>query len=266
MPGQLEGRVAIVTGASRGIGRAIAELFGKEGAAVVVAARTEQPGQFSERLPGTIYETAEAINKAGGKALAVRCNIAEPADVEELVVRTREAFGRIDVIVNNAALNYYIPIWDYPMSRWRRVIEVNVFGPLMLTQAVLPEMMERRSGHIVNISSGASRGPGPGPYTDVRARGGIIYGVSKAALERLTQGMAQELFEYNIAVNSLSPNQVVATPGTVWHKLVEGPDDPRGEPIEYMARAALVLATASPQELTGRIAYSQDLLRERGLL
>lgn len=263
MAGQLEGKVAIVTGASRGIGQAIAVLFGQEGAAVAVAARTEQ--QFHEKLPGTIYETAEQIAQAGGKALAVRCDISRPQDVQNLVQRTREAFGPIDIVVNNAALTYYYPIKDYPPNRWRKVFEVNVFGPMMLVQAVLPEMIERGSGAIINISSGASRGPGPGPYSQP-GRGSTVYGMTKAALERFTQGLAQDLFPHSIAVNSLSPSQVVPTPGTIFHGLVQGMDDPRGEPPEYMAKAALVLATASAQELTGRICYSQELLKERGLL
>lgn len=263
MAGKLEGKVAIVTGASRGIGQAVAVLFGQEGAAVAVAARSER--QLHERLPGTIYETAEQVNRAGGKALAVRCDISHPEDVLNLVERTREAFGRIDIVVNNAALNYYFPFSDYPANRWHKVFEVNLFGPMMLIQAVLPEMVERRSGAIVNISSGASRGPGPGPYTGNERGGGTVYGATKAALERLTQGLAQELFQYNIAVNALSPSALVPTPGATFHGFEPGADTYL-EPAEYMARAALILATASARELTGRIYFSQDLLKERGLL
>jgi NAD(P)-dependent dehydrogenase (short-subunit alcohol dehydrogenase family) len=263
MAGQLEGKVAIVTGASRGIGRAIAVLFAREGARVAVAARTEQ--ERDERLPGTIYDVVREIESFGGKAIAVRTDVSKEEDVRNLVARTREAFGPIDILVNNAAVNWYIPVKDYPLHRWQTLLNVNLTGPFMLIQAVLPDMLERRSGNIINISSRAAIGPGPGPYTSP-GRGGTPYGVSKAALERLTQGLAQELFEYNIAVNALSPSQVVPTPGVLFHRLVESPDDPRAEPVEYMARAALVLATQTAQTMTGRITYSQEILREFGLL
>ena len=131
--------------------------------------------------------------------------------------------------MNNAALNYYIPIVDYPTSRWVRSFAVNVHGPFILSKLVLPDMMERNQGAIVNISSGAAIGPGRGPYEEQDVRGGTMYGASKAALERFTQGLAQEVSSYEIAITALSPSQVVPTPGTVFHKLVEGMDDPKGE-------------------------------------
>lgn len=160
MAGQLEGKVAIVTGASRGIGRAIAVLFAREGARVAVAARTEQ--ERDERLPGTIYDVVQEIESFGGKAIAVRTDVSKEADVRNLVARTREAFGPIDILVNNAAVNWYIPVKDYPLHRWFTLINVNLHGPFMLIQAVLPDMLERRSGNIINISSRAAIGPGPG--------------------------------------------------------------------------------------------------------
>jgi NAD(P)-dependent dehydrogenase (short-subunit alcohol dehydrogenase family) len=170
----------------------------------------------------------------------------------------------VDVLVNNAALNYYIPIVDYPVSRWMRAFAVNVHGPFMLSKAVLPKMIERRSGAIVNISSGAAIGPGRGPYEVAPARGGTMYGASKAALERMTQGLAQEVYEFGITVACFSPSQVVPTPGTVFHKLVEGLDDPRGEPPTMMAQAALLCATEPCDKITGRVGYSQQLLQEFG--
>ena len=260
--GKLDGKVAIVTGASRGIGQAIAELFAEEGAKVVAAARTLHEGDH--QLEGSLDRTVQNIRDAGGEATAVAANISEEDDCNELVEAARSAYGPVDVLVNNAALNYYIPIVDYPASRWIRSFAVNVHGPFMLSKAVLPDMIERGSGAIVNISSGAAIGPGRGPYEGARARGGVMYGASKAALERFTQGLAEEVYEDGVSVTCFSPSQVVPTPGTVFHKLVDGMDDPRGEPPSMMAQAALLLATESVEKVSGRVTYSQQILKEFG--
>jgi len=261
MAGQLEGRVAIVTGASRGIGKAIALLFAREGAAVVVAARTEKAEEHP--LPGTIHETVAEIEADGGRALAVRCDVSDPEDIERLLEAAHKAFGPVDLLVNNAALNYYIPLAEFPLKRWRKMLEVDLTGPFMLIQAVLPDMLTAGHGHIVNISSGAARHP-EAPYT-MEPRGGTPYGVVKAGLERLTTGLAHELHGKGIAANALSPAAVVPTPGVLFHHLIEGEDDPRAEPVEMMAKAALLLATCE-SSFSGRITYSQPLLKEHGLL
>lgn len=260
--GKLDGKVAIVTGASRGIGEAIAELFAKEGAKIVCAARTLSEGDH--QLEGSLARTVERIRAAGGEAAAVQANVSEEDDCYRLVEEAREAFGPVDILVNNAALNYYIPIVDYPTSRWVRSFAVNVHGPFMLAKAVLPDMLERGSGAIVNISSGAAIGPGRGPYPGAQARGGTMYGASKAALERFTQGLAEEVYGSGISVTCVSPSQVVPTPGTVFHNLVDGIDDPRGEPPELMARAALLLVSEPLDQVTGRVTYSQQILKEFG--
>lgn len=264
MPNQLQSQVAIVTGASRGIGAEIARLFAREGASVVCAARTEKEGQHF--LPGTLQSTVKDIKDAGGKAIAVPVDLSKEEDCRRLVDETRKTFGRVDVLVNNAAVNWYVPIKDFKVSHWQAMLAVDLTAPFLLAQMVIPEMIAHKRGAIVNISSGASRGPGAGPNYAMKPRGGTVYGTVKAGLERFTQGLAHELQEYGIAVNSLAPNKVVPTPGTLHHKLVESMDDPRGEPPELMARAALLLATADPKKLTGRIAYSQDLLKEFGML
>lgn len=263
MAGQLQDKTAIVTGSSRGIGKAIALLFGREGAKVVVAARTEQAADHP--LPGTIHETAAEITAAGGQALAVRCDVSSLDDVQRLVETTREAFGPVDVLVNNAALNYYIPLAEFPLRRWQKMIEVDLTGPFVLIQAVLPDMLAASRGHIINISSVAARHPEGPPY-ELPPRGGTPYGVVKAGLERLSTGLAWELHDAGIAVNALSPASVVATPGVLFHRLVESEDDPRAEPLEYMARAALFLAACDPKRHTGLTVYSEPLLREQGLL
>ena len=261
--GKLDGKVAIVTGASRGIGRAIAELFAAEGAKVVCAARTLNEGDHS--FEGSVNRTVEAIKAKGGTALGVAADVSAEGDCRALVEKARAAFGPIDVLVNNAALNYYIPTVDYPANRWVRAFAVNVHGPFMLSQAVLPDMIARKAGAIVNISSGAAIGPGRGPYADQTVRGGVMYGATKAALERFTQGLAQELASHiGITVACVSPSQIVPTPGTIFHMLVSGPDDPRGEPPSMMARAVLLLASEPAILVNGRVTYSQQILKEFG--
>lgn len=263
--GKLDGKVAIVTGASRGIGKDIAELFAKEGARVVCSARTLREGEHP--LEGSLETTITGIRKSGGEASAVTCDVSLEEDCEKLVRETRSIYGPCDVLVNNAALTYFIEVKDYPPKRWIRSFAVNVHGPFMLSRLVLQDMIPRRSGSIVNISSGAAIGPGRGPYPVASIfRGAVCYGAEKAALERFTQGLAEEVYGYGISVTCVSPSVVVATPGTIHHHLVTGKDDPSGEPGEYMARAALILATEPLDKVTGRVTYSQVLLKEHGLI
>ena len=261
--GKLDSKVAIVTGASRGIGKAVALLFAAEGAKVVCAARTMGEGEHI--LEGSLSTTVSEIQKTGGTALAVQTDLSSEDSCNQLVETTKQTFGPADVLVNDAALSYFIPIKDFPVKRWVRAFAINVHGPFIMAQKVLPDMIARRSGAIVNVSSRAAIGPGRGPYTE-SGTGHTMYGATKAALERFTQGLAQEVQAHGIAVSAVSPSQVVATPGTVYHKLVSGIDDPRGEPPSYMARAALLLASEPAEKVNGRVTYSQQLLGEYGLI
>ena len=264
--GKLTGRVAIVTGASRGIGEEIAKLFAKEGARIVCAARTLNEGDH-RLLTGSLNGTVSQIKAAGGEALAVAADVSNPADCQRLVQTAEGTFGAVDILVNDAALTYYKPIIDYSVNHWVKAFAVNVHGPFMLSQLVLPGMIRRGGGAIVTISSGSAIGPGRTPFKDARpAHGGTMYGATKAALERFTQGLAQEVDGQNISVTALSPSQTVATPGTVYHKLMSGMDDPRGEPLAYMARAALLLASEPAAKINGRVTYSQQILGEYGLI
>jgi citronellol/citronellal dehydrogenase len=262
--GMLDGKTVLVTGASRGIGAEIARLFAGEGGRVVCAARTLREGDHP--LDGSLETTVAAIRATGGTAHAVAANIAEPDECARLVQAARDVYGPVDVLVNNAALTYYVQIKDYPVNKWMRSWAVNFHASFILSQLVLADMIPRRSGAIVNISSGSAIGPGRGPYCDpaAGARGGTCYGAEKAALERFTQGLAAEVYPHGISVTSVAPSQVVPTPGTVYHRLVASMDDPRGEPPLLMARAALLLATQPVDKITGRVAYSQPLLREFG--
>lgn len=261
---RLQGKVAIVTGASRGIGQQIAELFASEGARVVCAARTMHEGDH-RMLEGSLARTVSLIKQNGGEAIATAADISDEAECLSLVEAARAAYGPIDILVNNAALNYYLPTESYPTSRWMRCFAINVHAPFILSKAVLADMIPRRSGAIVNISSGAAIGPGRGPYDDQTVRGGVMYGTTKAALERFTQGLAQEVSQFGgISVTAVSPSQVVPTPGTIHFKLVTGNDDPKGEPPILMARAALLLASEPAEKVNGRVTYSQQILKEFG--
>jgi NAD(P)-dependent dehydrogenase (short-subunit alcohol dehydrogenase family) len=261
--GKLDGRVAIITGASRGIGSEIARLFAAEGSSVICAARTLHEGDH--QLEGSLEKTVGEIREAGGEATPVAVNISLPEDCEQLIQATRDTYGPVDVLVNNAALTYYYPIKDFPLNRWMRSWAVNFHAPFLLSKLALEDMIPRSSGSIVNISSGSAVGPGRGPYADTSADGGgACYGAEKAALERFTQGLAIEVYDNGISVTSLAPSQVVATPGTVFHNLVTGMDDPLSENPELMAKAALLLATEPLDRVTGRVTYSQQILKEFG--
>ena len=264
--GKLDGKVAIVTGASRGIGAEISRLFAQEGARVVCVARTLKEGDHI--LEGSLELTCAQIRESGGEATAIAANISLPEDCERLVEETKAAYGPADVLVNNAALTYFIPIKDFPLSRWLRTWSVNVHAPFLLSQLVLPDMIEAKGGSIVNISSSSAIGPGRAPYDD-NARRDIAetcYGAQKAALERFTQGLALEVYEYGVSVTCLSPSVVVPTPGTLYHKLVSSMDDPKGEHPDLMAKATLLLATEPQEKITGRVTYTQEILKEYGMM
>ena len=256
--GVLAGKVAVVTGASRGIGAAIAARFAAEGARVVAAARTVESGQ--SRLEGSLADTVATIEAQGGEAFAQAADLSRPEDREALIEAAQSKYGPVDILVNNAAVTYFTPVTGFDDRRYALMFEVQVKAPFHLARLVLPGMRDRGAGWILNISSIAARHPAlpPGPRAGF---GGTVYGMCKAALERFTTGLAAEVYAEGVAVNALSPNRVVPTPGTLFHHLTSE-DDPNSEPPSVMADAALALCHRPPAELTGRIAYSQDLLTE----
>ncbi len=256
--GVLKGKVAVVTGASRGIGEAIALRYAMEGASVVVSARTVDPADHY--LPGTITATVERIKAAGGEALPVQADLARAEDRHELIRRAREAYGTVDILVNNAAITYFIPVAEFPEKRFRLMMEVQVWAPFELAQLVLPDMRERGSGWILNISSHAAIHPEKGQP----GRGGTVYGMCKAALERFTTGLAQEVYDAKIGVNVISPG-LVATPGVMHHKLINESNKERVTPVEHMAEACLRLVHGDPRRITGRIDYAEQVIDEFGL-
>ncbi|GAC1599113.1 MAG: SDR family NAD(P)-dependent oxidoreductase [Acidimicrobiales bacterium] len=258
MSGVLDGKVVLVTGASRGIGQAIAERFAADGAAVAVTARTVQDGDHL--LPGSISSTVAGIRSAGGVATAIAADLARTEDRRRLVDQVTSELGPVDILVNNAAITYFEPVADFDEGHFRLMFEVQVRAPFELAQMVLPGMRERRSGWILNISSGAAIHPVGPPYN--RVGGGTVYGMCKAALERFTTGLASEVHGDGIAVNALSPSGLVLTPGVLHHKLDQHTPVDRHEPVSFMAEAAHVLCTGDPAALTGRVTYARPLLEE----
>ncbi len=256
--GVLAGKVAVVTGASRGIGEAIAIRYAMEGAKVVVSARTIEEGDHI--LPGSMNSVVKRIKDAGGEALAVRADLASHEDREALIKATQDAYGPVDILVNNAAITYFIPVDQFPEKRMKLMFEVQVFGPFHLAQLVLPGMQQRKSGWILNISSHAALHPA----LDTPGHGGTVYGMCKAALERFTTGLAAEVHQDSVGVNVISPG-LVATPGVMHHHLINESNKDNVTPVEDMAEACLRLVYGDPAKLSGRITYAADMIKEFGL-
>lgn len=269
MTRKLENKVAIVTGASRGIGAAIAVRLAAEGARVALVARSVETG--SSKLPGSLEETAGRIRLLGGECHCIGANLAEPGDRSRIVPETLERFGGVDILVNNAAWSRFEPAHTQAARHARLCFEVNVHAPLELIQQCVPRMRERGAGWIVNLSSATSSHPAPAPY-DRSGRyfrfnaevGPSVYGASKAALERLTTGLAAELAADSIAVNTVAPVEAVASEGAVELGVIDAAA--YLEPVEAMAEATLELCSHPPGRLSGRILLSLDLLRELGAI
>jgi NAD(P)-dependent dehydrogenase (short-subunit alcohol dehydrogenase family) len=260
LAGTLKGKVALVTGASRGIGEAIAVRLGMEGAKVVVSARTAESGE--SRLPGTLHETVERVRKTGAEVIFIKADLAQAREREILIEKAQASFGPIDILINNAAITYFAPVAEFTEKRFKLMVEVQVYAPFHLSQLVLPSMKARKSGWIVNISSPAGLHPKQ-PYT-AGARGGTVYGMCKAAVERFTTGLASEVYDDGIAVNVVSPG-LVDTPGVAVHGLINERTKDRVQPIEFIAEAVYRLASGDPKTMTGRIDYAEPLLKELGL-
>ncbi|MEU7812292.1 SDR family NAD(P)-dependent oxidoreductase [Pseudonocardia sp. NPDC049154] len=255
----LVGEVAVVTGASRGIGAAIARALAAEGAAVVAAARStsERPG----KLAGTLEETVSAIADVGGRAIAVPTDLTDPAAREHLVRAAEQEFGKVDILVNNAAVVHFAPGSAFPDRQAELMLAVNVHAPLHLCRMVLPGMRDRASGRICNITSDVAGHPRTPPSRFGRTGTATVYGMCKAALERMTTGLSAEVWEDGVRVTALGPAKVVPTPGTVFHGVTrEG--DPRSEPPTVMAEAVARLCGPEGAAIGGRVLRSQDLLDE----
>ena len=241
---QMKGLVAIVTGASRGLGRAVAKEYARQGAKVVVASRPHSP----TGLAGTAYQTAQDIQREGGEALPVPCDVADEGDVRAMVDQAMDRYGQIDVLVNNAGIMIPSePFLDIEPERWDLLMAANVRGPYLVCRSVLPVMMQRRRGSIINVGSGAG--------TTSRA-GGTAYCSSKAALHMFSLCLAEDVREYDIAVNVLDPGGLKSEGSSVipwahrnWSERVEP---------EEVVPSAVFLALQSAGTMTGRVVLRSE--------
>jgi len=237
MSGLLAGRVALITGASQGIGHAVAAAFGSAGAALALCARR----------PGPLERVVAALTGQGADVLALPADVGRPADIAALAEAVRRRFGRLHVLVNNASLlGPMVPLAEYPPEAWETVLAVNLTGPFLLTRACLPLLRAAGGGSVINVSSGVGR---------AARKGWGAYAVSKFGLEGLTQVLADELREEGIRVNAVNPGgtrtamRAVAVPG----------EDPGTLPTpEVITPVFLYLASEASREVTGKSLDARD--------
>lgn len=246
----LNGRVAIVTGASRGIGRAVALGFARAGGHVVIAAKSTES---TEKLPGSIHTVAREVEALGGQALAVQVDVRDEAQIEAMVARALERFGRIDFLVNNAGALWWKPVLETPAKRFDLVMGVNARAAFLCSRAVLPTMIAQGQGHIVNFSP---------PIDLAMVPGRVAYAVSKLGMTLLTFGLAEEVRRHNVAVNSLWPVTIIESQASINHGL--------GAPAmwrkpDILVDCVLRIVQKAPAELTGQALLDEDFLRAEGV-
>ena len=255
-----DGKVALVTGTSRGLGKAIAQRLAREGATVALTARTMEP---DPKYQGSLRQTLSEIESAGGSAIAVAADLSRPEERERLLTEVVDAVGPPEILVNNAAVTFLRPLDEFPERRVRLMMEMHVIAPLHLTQMSIPAMRQRGRGWVLNITSVSGDLPEGPPFSEFdRSAGFGIYGTVKAALNRLTKSLAAELYDDGIAVNAAAPSNPVATPGAGTLDLAKADT----EDIALITQTAFELCTGDPKTLTGRIAHTQPFLREIGWL
>lgn len=254
----LDGRVALVTGASRGIGQAIARRLASAGATVVVSARSATRPATQKRfgaeqvIAGTLAETVALIEADGGRAIMVPADLEDAGERGNLVRRAVEAAGRLDLLVNNAGYADYGRIESMSDDTFARTITHYLRAPFELAREAIPVMKAQGAGWIVNIGSVTSLPP-TRPYADyTRAGGDTLYASVKAALHRFTQGLAAEMVDHNIAVNVVGPSTAIRTPGA--DALI--PDDYPTEDVAYLAETVLAMCELPAAERTGHIGFS----------
>ena len=261
--GECAGKVALVTGASRGIGAAIGQRLASAGAAVAVVARSLDTHPAD--LPGTLRAIVATITARGGRAIAIQGDVLDASSRRRCVAQCQAEFGPIDILVNNAAVGPYKSFESFTARDFELTYEANVRAPFELAQLVLPGMRDKKRGWVLNISSATAEHPQGPPFIPWEQMGGhMLYASSKAALNRFSTGLAAELYRDGIAVNALSPVAAVITPGVQAMGISAWIEPSMIEPVEAMAEAALVLCSCDPATMTGRVAYSLKLLEELG--
>ncbi|MCH2173920.1 SDR family NAD(P)-dependent oxidoreductase [Myxococcota bacterium] len=246
---RLDGKVAIVTGASRGIGKGLAIGLAAAGARVVCAARTIDHNP--EGLPGNIHETAEAIRSIGGDALPIRCDIGDESDISNLIQTTLETYGRIDVLMNNAMASTRGLFEKTTHEMWDLSMRINVRSLFTTCQHVIPLMKKQGAGSIINMSSGAA-----GHTISGMPPGYLTYSVAKAAMERFSTALALEVAEAGIAVNALRPGAVKTE--TSVHELGEDYDWSDWKTPESVVPSVVYLAAQNGSGMTGRIVDARE--------
>ncbi|MCH7553360.1 MAG: SDR family NAD(P)-dependent oxidoreductase [Chloroflexi bacterium] len=238
----LQGKVVIVTGASRGIGKAIALAMAGEGASVVVAARASDASPL--KLPGTVDETVRLAQAAGAQALAVSADLTKDEDIQRVAERALETFGRVDILINNAAIDFPMSMLDLPVKRFDLIMALDLRAPYLLARHVLPSMIENGYGYILNVSSLAALNQYPGQ---------MPYGMAKAALERFTWGLATEMKEHGIISNCLRVDVPIASEGFVMNFDERVANDAKidWEKTEVGAEAALWMLQQDPKDFNG---------------
>ena len=258
MAGDYQGRVALVTGGSRGLGKAIAQRLASEGATVAITARTMDP---DPKYAGSLRETCDEIEAAGGTVVAVPADLSRHEERERMFTEVVARVGAPDVLVNNAAVTFLRPLDEFPERRAALMVEMHVLGPLHLTQLALPAMRERRRGWVLNLTSVAGDAVEGPPFSAFdRTAGFGLYGTAKAALNRLTMSLAAELYDDGIAVNAAAPTDPVATPGAGTLDLAKSDT----EDIGLICETVSVLCKGDPKTLTGRVVKTQSFLKEVG--
>jgi NAD(P)-dependent dehydrogenase (short-subunit alcohol dehydrogenase family) len=259
----LKGKVAVVTGASRGIGRGIAERLGSAGATVVVSARSLAASH--DGLAGTLHETMAAIEAAGGKAVALACDVEDAASRTNLIKQVIERCGRIDILVNNAGRALHEPIESFTAEKTVSQVQQYLVAPYELARLAVPHMKKQGAGWIVNLGSSTAHAPEGPPYDDYSTHGGAaLYAALKASIHRLSISLAAELLASNISVNVVAPVGAIITPGVDALGVIKPGMEAYVEPVDHIAEAALALVSAEPKHLTGKIAFSWMYLDEIG--
>ena len=250
----LQGRTVFITGGSRGIGKAIALRAAKDGANVVIAAKTAEP---HPKLPGTIYTAAEEVEAAGGKALACVVDIRQEALVEAAVQKTIETFGGIDILINNASAIQLTGTLQTPMKRYDLMHSVNVRGTYLTSQKCLPHLLKSENPHILNLSP-------PLNMEEKWFKNHVAYTMAKYGMSMCVLGMAGEFRKKGVGVNALWPRTTIATAAI---KNIVGGEEmmKRSRTPEIMADAAHWILTQDAKECTGNFFIDEDLLRESGV-